>query len=125
MFIINQDQSIHITRGDVANIVVSATLQDGSLYTFAPNDIIRFRVFNKNGCDTVHIQKDVTVTEESTEVTVRLTKEDTKLGGIINKPFEYWYEIELNPDTEPQTIIGYDENGAKTFKVYPEGSDRV
>lgn len=73
MFIINQDQSIYITRGDVANIVVSATLQDGSLYTFTPNDIIRFRVFNKNGCDIVHIQKDVMVTDESTEVTIGLS----------------------------------------------------
>ena len=125
MFVINPDQSIHITRGDVASIVISATLQDGSLYKFALNDVVRFKVFDKNGCDTIHIQKDVEVLRSFTEVVVRLTKEDTKLGDVINRPVEYWYEVELNPDTEPQTIIGYDENGPKTFKVYPEGSDRV
>lgn len=125
MFVIYQDQSIHITRGDIASIVISATLQDGSLYKFALGDIVRFKVFDKNGCDTVHIQKDVEVTRSFNEVVVRLTKEDTKLGDIINKPVEYWYEVELNPDTEPQTIIGYDENGPKIFRVYPEGSDRV
>lgn len=125
MFVIDKDLTIHITRGDVASIAVSAMLEDGSLHKFALNDIIRFKVFDRNGCDTVHIQKDVEVLRSFTEVVVRLTKEDTKLGGVINKPVEYWYEVELNPDTEPQTIVGYDENGPKIFRVYPEGSDRM
>jgi len=47
-----------------------------------------------------------------------------KIGDVINKPTDYWYEIEINPETKPQTIIGYDENGEKILKLYPEGSDR-
>jgi hypothetical protein len=50
-----------------------------------------------------------------------LSKEDTKIGKKVNKPVDYWYEVELNPDTYPQTIVGYDEDGAKIFKLYPEG----
>ena len=26
-------------------------------------------------------------------------------------------------DTQPQTIIGYDEDGAKVFRLFPEGAD--
>jgi hypothetical protein len=53
-----------------------------------------------------------------------LTKKDTTIGEIINKSREYWYEIELNPDTASQTIIGHDEDGAKKFVLYPEGSEQ-
>ena len=59
--------------------------------------------------------------EATTSVDLSLDSTETTIGDIINKPVEYWYEIQLNPDTEPQTIIGYDENGAKIFKLYPEG----
>ena len=56
-------------------------------------------------------------------VEIYLTEEDTKIGEVISKPKDYWYEVELNPDEEPQTIIGYDEDGAKIFKLFPEGDD--
>ena len=69
------------------------------------------------------LQKDVSVTEETTTVTISLSSDDTKLGDLYSRPVEYWYEIEVNPETEPQTIIGYDEAGEKIFRLYPEGSD--
>lgn len=123
MFIIKDDKSIHLTRGDIANIVVTANLQDGSPYTFLPGDTVSFRVIKKGDHNSVEIQKDVAVDEENTAVTVYLDKEDTKLGEIINKPIDYWYEVELNHDTQPQTIVGYDEDGPKIFRLYPEGND--
>jgi hypothetical protein len=123
MFKVNEDKSIYITRGDIANIVVSATLKDGERFMFGAGDVVRFKVFGKKSCDRVYIQKDVEVEAETETVTISLTKEDTKIGDIIVKPFDYWYEVELNPDTEPQTIIGYDEDGEKVFRLYPEGSD--
>lgn len=123
MFVINTDKSIHLTRGDVASITVSASQADGAAYTFAVGDVVRFRVFGKNACANVAIQKDVVVEAETTTVVIDLTKADTKIGEVINKPMEYWYEVELNPDTKPQTIIGYDADGAKVFRLYPEGSD--
>jgi hypothetical protein len=39
---------------------------------------------------------------------------------MLNKPIEYWYEIQLN---YYQTIVGYDESGPKLFMLYPEGED--
>lgn len=69
------------------------------------------------------MQKDLTVTEISTKVDFEFNKEDTTIGGIISKPVDYWYEIQLNPNSNPQTIVGYDEDGAKIFRIYPEGAE--
>ena len=74
--------------------------------------------------ESLEIQKDIKVTEETKHIDIELTKENTKIGEVINKPIEYWYEIELNPDTKPQTVIGYDETGEKIFVLYPEGNDK-
>ena len=52
-----------------------------------------------------------------------LSKTDTKIGEVINKPTDYWYEVEVNPHTNPQTIIGYGEEGAAIFKLFPEGDE--
>ena len=46
--------------------------------------------------------------------------DDMKIGEMLNKQVEYWYEIELNND---ETIIGYDDDGAKKLILYPEGAD--
>jgi hypothetical protein len=66
------------------------------------------------------LQKDVEVTEGTELVEFHLDSEDTKFGDVINKATEYWYTIELNPDTKCQTIIGHDEDGAKVLMLYPE-----
>lgn len=123
MFVILSDKTICLTRGDVANIIVAAKLQDGQAHTFAIGDVVRFRVIKKKDCNCVVLQKDVVVDAPAESVTIRLTKADTTIGDIISKPVDYWYEVEVNPDTEPQTIIGYDEAGEKIFRLYPEGSE--
>ena len=123
MFKINNDKSIYLTRGDIANISVSANTSDGTPYTFKVGDIVRFKVFKRRDCGCVELQKDTEVTQETQEVTVYLSGSETKIGELISKPANYWYEVELNPETAPQTIIGYDEDGEKVFRLYPEGSD--
>lgn len=120
MFVISDDLTINITRGDAAVISVTANI-DNQGYVFKVGDVVRFKVFAKKDCEDVVLKKDVKVTEETSAVDVTLNKEDTKFGNVISKPTDFWYEVELNPDTKPQTIIGYDENGAKVFRLYPEG----
>ena len=120
MFVISEDMTIHITRGDSAILSVSASNGEGE-YEFKVGDIVRFKVFAKKDCTDVVLKIDTEVTETSSEVRIYLDKDATKFGSVINKPVDYWYEVELNPDTTPQTIIGYDEDGAKVFKLYPEG----
>lgn len=117
------NKEIHLTRGDIACIEVKATNEDGTDYTFKVGDVVRLKVFKKKDCGCVELQKDVEVTEESTSVDINLEGTETKIGDVINKPITLWYEIELNPETSPQTIIGYDEYGEKIFVLYPEGND--
>ena len=122
MFKINPDtKQISITRGDTATIKITSTDPDGANYIFKVEDVVRLKVFKRNDCQCVEIQKDVKVEEETMEVNVQLSSEDTTIGELINKPTKYWYEVELNPDTNCQTLIGYDEEGAKEFVLYPEG----
>ena len=116
--------TIHITRGDIALFGIKVQQENGTDYTFNAGDIVRLKVFKSKDCNCVEIQKDVKVETTTNEVPLSLTSGETKIGGIINKPIKYWYEVELNPDTNPQTIIGYDEEGAKEFILYPEGSDK-
>jgi len=118
-----ENKVIKVTRGDSGIINFSIPTEDG-LHTFSVGDIVRFKVFKKKDCGCVEIQKDTEVTEAVTNIDIILTKEDTKIGDLISKPVDYWYEIELNPDTEPQTVVCYDDDGEKIFRLYPEGDDK-
>ena len=123
--IIDKKGNIEHTRGDVLPLDITFTNEDETDYVFKKGDVVRFKVFKKKDCNCVEIQKDVVVETETTIVPIDLTKEDTKIGELINKPVEYWYEVELNPDTAPQTPIGYTvSEGAKLFVLTPEGADK-
>lgn len=124
MFAINKnDLTIHITRGDTALFTVGAFIgedENKQPYTFRVGDVVRFAVCAKKDYSNVVLQKDFTVTEETDAVEIQLDSEETKIGDTISKPTEYWYEVELNPETKPQTILGHTEDGAKVFMLYPE-----
>jgi hypothetical protein len=122
MYQINEDNSIYVTRGDIVAFGVTAD-DNGVPYRFKSSDTLRINVFAKKDCSDVVLSKDFHATEGAATVEVSLDGDDTKFGEIISKPTDYWYEVELNPDTKPQTIIGYDEDGAKVFKLFPEGVD--
>jgi hypothetical protein len=122
MFVINEDNSIYATRGDIVFFSVRAD-DDGNPHHFQAGDVVRFKVYGKKDAENVVLQKDFPVTEVCEEVEIFLGEEDTKIGEVISKPKDYWYEVELNPFDHPQTIIGYDEDGAKVLKLFPEGDD--
>ena len=122
MFKIDQKtKQIMLTRGDSCIIEIKAIDKNNNRYKFAVNDVIRLNVYKKKDYNDLKLQKDVIVRQESDYVDMVLTSELTKIDDIINKPVDYWYEMVLNPETNPQTIIGYDENGSKIFTLYPEG----
>lgn len=125
MFIVNEEEkTLYVTRGDVGCFSVSTEIEDGEKYKFQPGDVVRFKVTEKKACDKVVLSKDFGIEEETEEAIIYLEEKDTKIGGVISKPVEYWYEVELNPYTNPQTILGYDEeDGPKIFKLFPEGAD--
>ena len=124
MFLINDDMSIYVTRGDSVFFTVSAE-ENGANHVFQVGDVLRIKVTDKKDCEKVVLQKDFVVTEATENVDIILNGNDTKIGEVISKPKDYWYEVEMNPFTNPQTIIGYDDDGAKIFKLFPEGKDLV
>lgn len=122
MFVVNKDASIYVTRGD--SCIITVTAKEGEEdYTFKAGDILRIKVFEKKACHCVVIQKDFLIVEDTLVMDLGLTEEETRIGPVISKPVDYWYEIELNPGNSPQTIIGYDDDGPKIFKLFPEGQD--
>lgn len=118
----NEDFSIYVTRGDICVFSVTCD-KGGAPYLFREGDIVRIKVFEKNNVENVFLSKDFVASPGEEKTVITLNGEDTKFGEYINKPTTFWYEIELNPDTAPQTIIGYDEDGAKVFKMFPEGGE--
>lgn len=125
MFTINDDNSIYLNRGDIVFFSVTAKDENNPdvPYKFQAGDLVRIKVYGKKDAEKVVLQKDFPVYEETEEVEIFLAEEDTKIGEVISKPVDYWYEVELNPLSNPQTIVGYDEDGAKVFKLFPEGRD--
>ena len=112
--------TIKVNRGDILNFTFSIKKEDGTNYTFQIGDTIRFAVYNKEGLNSGSLLlKEIVVDSESQSIEIELTSSETKIGNIVNKPIDYWYEIELNGE---HTIIGYDDAGAKIFRLYPEGS---
>ena len=112
--------TIKLNRGDVLNLTLSAKLEDNTDYTFQVGDKVVFSVYEKNKMsDKAVLIKEINITESSQSVVIRLDSNETKIDNLINKPVEYWYEIELNDE---YTIIGYDDAGAKVLMLYPEGS---
>lgn len=115
MFKIDGD-TIHITRGDRGVIELAI---DG--YTFSIGDSVELRVYEKKRLDKLPVlSKEIEITEAGPTIDIELTEEDTKIGDMENKAKEYWYEIELNDN---QTVVGFDEEGAKKLMLYPEGGE--
>lgn len=123
MFKIDDDMTINVTRGDCAVLPLEVEVDEQSNYVFQVGDIVRITVVEKKNYENVVLQKDFSIEEENEVVNIVLTDEDTKFGEIISKPTTYWYEVVLNPDTNPQTVIGYDDDGPKAFVIYPEGAE--
>lgn len=112
--------TIKVNRGDLLSLTLSITLEGGSKYTFKTNDKIVFSIYEKNKMSNNAVfLKEITPAEQGNSVTINLTSEETQIGDLINKPVEYWYEVELN---DQYTVIGYDDDGPKLFMLYPEGS---
>ena len=124
MFKINNDDlSISLTRGDTIVFNVQAK-QGDNLYKFEEGDKVTFRVSEAKDVESVVLESSTTVTSETNDrdyVQIRVTSEEAKQSfEQSNKPIDYWYEISLDTAIGVQTIIGYDDDGAKILRVFPE-----
>lgn len=124
MFVVHNDMTIYATRGDVVYFPVEKKVGDAK-YLFQAGDIVRIKICEKKNYSKVFLLKDFVVEESTTSVNIFLSKWEMKFGPIIHKATDYWYEVELNPDTYPDTFIGHNENGPAIFKLFPEAKDVV
>ena len=122
MFIIDEDgTTLKVTRGQSDSITFGALTPEGEPYTFVAGDVVRLNVAKEGKENMVVMSVDTIVEEDTEEVTISITSFDSKIGTVINKPTDYWYDIELNPDSSiAQMLLGYDDEGPKIFKLYPE-----
>lgn len=117
-------KQIQINRGDSTTLKINAKDSNGDPYTFNVGEKVKFSLTERKNEDNVIFSKTIDVLEEGEYVNISLSSEDTKIGEIINKPVIYWYEISvLTLNNEVQTIIGYDDTGAKEFILNPEAGD--
>ena len=116
--------SVYLTRGDACLLPIYCKNSKGESYIFRNGETLRFRVFRKRQCKEVVLVKDITVFEDTDRVELYLSPNETRFTETINSPVEFWYEVELNHGTTAaQTIVGYDRNGPKILRIYPEGFD--
>lgn len=113
--------TIKCTRGDKGNITLRKKKRsDGSIEPFYKDDIIIFTIKNNFGESEPVFRKEILVPEDCEKVVISLTKEDTTIGDLISKPVNYQYEVSIGEDV---TLLGYDDNGPKIFRLYPEGNN--
>lgn len=84
---------------------------------FNQNDEIKFNIYELKGYTKNQlVSKTIPVAQETDSVIINLSTTDTSLGEQINAPLPFWYDITLNG---VNTIVGYNEYGAKEFILYP------
>lgn len=122
-----EGKNISITRGDMLALVVSIDNEENEEKDeFQIDDIIRFKIMQKDKVENVILEKDFKIEEVSTEKEIVITSSEMKIGELKSKPVDYWYEIELNPDTEKtNTIVGYSKiDGPAILTILPEGGNK-
>ena len=103
-----RNKNIYLNRGDA--ITLQLVNNEGK---FEAGDTIKFYVCANGDYTNILFEKEFTVEETSNSAETRIG--DAFKDGSVT----YWYEIELNGDT---TLIGYDDEGAKKFVLYPEAT---
>lgn len=117
-------KQLQINRGDSTTLKINAKDSAGEQYQFKVGEKVKLSIAERKNEENVIFSKTITVAEQGYNVDIPLSSEDTKIGDIINKPVIYWYEISvLTLNNEIQTIIGYDDEGAKEFVLNPEAGD--
>lgn len=127
MAIMNSNYNIECNRGSMLSVTYKFRRKtDGMFMTFENGDVIRFKIMEKGHNENVILQKDFEIAEHTDSVNIMIPSDEMKIGEMINKPVDYWYEIELNPD-KPSTItlLGFTKaTGGRIFTLSPEGGDK-
>lgn len=112
------NNTIRINRGNSLSLDIS--IKDGDNdYVFKEGDVVGIAIYTAYGMNKEALaSKFVNATAGTTVTNVTLTSDEMKIGDPQNYSVTCWYEITLNNET----VLGYDEEGAKELILYPEGA---
>lgn len=122
MFKVNDDKSIYVTRGDFVLLDITAE-SNGEPFEFTEGGKLIFTIYEKKNAKEVVYRQEKVIEAKTTVVELYIPSEQTKLGDTISKPVDYWYEVAFENTFGASTIIGYDEEGAKIFRLFPESGE--
>ena len=117
MFIF-KNNTFHVTRGDSGSITIA--YKDGSNL---PHSTLTFGVYRKNELDSdpvIWVEEDLP--GDTNSITLDIYANPDKIENPDGDKEEYWYELKLGL---LNTVLGYDETGAKLFYLYPSGKAGV
>ena len=111
--------TIECFRGDSGNIYISKTDKEGNIEKFLAGDHVIFTIKNNFGEVNPILRKVFEVQNDTEELELQFSKEDTLIGELISEAVDYEYDISVNGE---HTILGHGSDGAKIFRLYPTGS---
>ena len=120
MITIDNKKNIGITRGDNASFNLKVKQANNTYYQFKTSDLVYFNVKKNYADSTPIIRKIITFRNTTDTCTINLVSSDTNFGSLIAGERKYVYDISIN---ETETVVGYDNDGAKYFIIYPEASN--
>ena len=120
MITIDNNKNIGITRGDNASFNLKVKQADNTYYQFKTSDRVYFTVKKNYADSNFIIRKIITFGNTTDTCTINLVPTDTNFGSLIGGERKYVYDISIN---ETETVVGYDQDGAKYFIIYPEASN--
>ena len=128
MIKLDEDNNLHITRGDCSFDRMNTIEISLDGYTFKPEDKITFVAMLKKGFTKEEVLKkeftleEIGIDEEVDQFDLSFTKEETRKFELKDKKVIFWYTVVLNDSV---TILGYDEDGAKKIFVYPGAEEEI
>lgn len=120
MITIDNDKNIGITRGDIGSFTLKVKQSDNTYYQFKTSDKVYFTVKKSYSDSDYIIRKIITFPSVTDTCEISLVASDTNFGRLIGGSRKYVYDISIN---EVETVVGYDQDGAKYFIIYPEASN--
>lgn len=111
------DYHLKINRGNTLRFDYSI-LGGDTPYIFEEDDVIVFSIYEAFGLENEpKLFMEFKPEPDTSEITIVIPKDKMKFAPMSSMEQDYWYEITLNEET----VLGFDDDGAKIITIYPEG----
>ncbi len=89
-------------------------------YDFKKYDVISFAIYSARKLNEKPIVfEKFTIDKDCDSYTIEIDFETMKIGNMLNRKKDYWYEISLNDE---KTLVGFTDETPAYFTLLPEGT---